>query len=174
MSDRVPVPKPSFEDSPVPELARKEKLLGDVATYAGVKEAIDTSYFCSKTKLGLTNMLNVACGRELLMANQRNGNEVNTQAEFMCWVIEKEAMLPREDRELEDYVDITNAIKILYNLNMTQSVQDKRGRNTWYNQYSNTSESTNYNFNSQEGMSQQSPGKKGGIISGIASKFRKG
>lgn len=170
---RVPIPKPSYEDSPVPELARKEKLLGDVVTYDGVKEAINgtgdrPSWFCTRTKNSLMNMLNVACGRELLMANQTNEIGQQNRAEFMCWMIEKEVMLPREDRELEDFVDICNAIKILYNLNMTQSVQDKRGHNTWKKQYDATSENSSFIYDGRDqamqGQPQQQPQKRQGMF----------
>jgi hypothetical protein len=177
-----PIPKPSFEDSPVPDLARKEKLLGDVVTYEGVKEAINgtkdsPSWFCSRTKSSLMNMLNVACGRELLMANQTAEIGQQNKAEFMCWMIEKEALLPREDRELEEFVDICNAIKILYNLNMTQSVQDKRGHNTWKKQYDATSENSSYIYDNRDvgaALAEQQAPKKRGLFRSLLGGIRRG
>lgn len=137
---RIPLPKASFEDSSVPELARKEMLLGTVVSYDDIKRLISNTNFTSRTKNTLDILASMASSRELLMANHWGGTEKNNRANFMCWLIEQEAMLPREDRRTTEYVNIDRAIKTLFDFNITQSVQDKRGYNVFRNQYSDVKE----------------------------------
>lgn len=173
---RAPIPRPSFEDSPVPELTRKAELLGDVTTYEGVVTAINDAPFSTKTKQAMLLMASVAAGKELLMANHWGGVDLRNRGEFMCWMIEKEAMLPREDRELETYVDVDRAIKILYGLNITQSVQDRRGRNVFHNQYTDIKEQYAQVSDYRDEINQQQapPTKKGFSIRGAAGRLIRG